>query len=1337
MSPIREPEQPAEAPADAITRRDLIAGTMAISLTLAAQSRWVLADAAHGAGDQSARSLLEQRFRRPPAAYAPVDNWWWEAGRLEKEKLTWQLQELKDKGVGGTWFYVRWVHGESLSSDPHYWTPEWWDFTRYTLQEHERLGLSHWFSNWTNLQFQQDLVRKERPGNPALWGRSLVLYQKKSGEPIELAPEDELLEAAAYRESGVSIDYATRRVLTAEVRDRKLQWQAPGPGWVVTALVTKPWDLDYLNKAVGQRFGEAYLGEYEKHLPEFIGKTIKAFGADEMFVLNQDEAVTNLFSTELLARVKARRGYDLAPHLIALFHDIGPKTDQFRCDYYDAQSALLEESFYRPPSAWLESRGMQHATLSQLALEPLAQTLQYGDFYRFMRTYHVTGNEDPFQSKPGGRRLFGSKVSSSVAHLYERERVVLCGHYSTGWGQTQEQNLAWTNESYAKGLNLYCRHGAQYSLMGGWYEWVPPADHFHQPHWRYWGTFTEYVTRLSYILSQGKHRADVALFYPLTTLHANLVAGRRTDGFDAENPEEAAAKGPFQKAALEAARTTQDLTEATYHDGMDLDVVDNESLERATVRGGILEISGVEFRSIVLPALSTIRLACMQKVREFHDAGGTVVAFGRLPTATAENGRDDPQLRALIEAIFGSVPAGDVAVERVSSRGKAYFVPGDVKRVPPILSGAIVRAVSAPEKDLFLLHKKQGDVEVYFLFNVRQEARELPVRFRSRGRAEIWDASTGDVRPVYHWKEVGDELTELKVKMGPNEGVLVVFSPGERQPAVNEGDLTQLVTIETQGKLTIRGFDAVGGDKRLRVSHAGREYAAAARIPAPPAKITLPETFAFRIEPTMNNRWGDFRYPAAKDFIAAEARRFRYAEENGRAGTELGWHRADFKDSEWLETTYSHGPYWWHIGGFQAGATPSEFLKLAKRGKVEPSRLWSSGGKSFSWQRHHFSKKHGNAVHLQEGFLKLFGGLLGVPENFLVLDQPAPGNDTHYFFTHVRAPRAGEYVLHAGASPDRLFASQPQFTSRETPESAESWARPKSMLAWVNGAKAALDFGTANAAGRAKVRLRQGWNAVLLEVVRPDTGPVACYAVICESEPPQDEPYVPLLRWFRQPQPLVYDISPEKTAPVGWYRFKAPPGVKAMRLQVQGKSLQAWVDGERVAVADGGIALNAARAKGAQVSLRVEQERGTYAGAVFPEPVLFDCEAGQIRLGDWSDQGLATYSGIGVYSQQVSLEKMHLEGKVILDLGLARNVAEVLVNGKSAGVRLARPFRFDITDLVQSGPNALEIRVANTLANHMSTYPTQWVLEGQTVSGLLGPVELSFQSRVELAAVKV
>jgi hypothetical protein len=64
--------------------------------------------------------------------------------------------------------------------------------------------------------------------------------------------------------------------------------------------------------------------------------------------------------------------------------------------------------------------------------------------------------------------------------------------------------------------------------------------------------------------------------------------------------------------------------------------------------------------------------------------------------------------------------------------------------------------------------------------------------------------------------------------------------------------------------------------------------------------------------------------------------------------------------------------------------------------------------------------------------------------------------------------------------------------------------------------------------------------------------------------------------------------------------------------------------------------------------------------------------------------------------------------------------AEVLVNGKTAGVRVASPWRVEATGLLKAGENTIEVLVYNTLANHYQTIPSNY--RGNPVSGLIGPV---------------
>lgn len=213
----------------------------------------------------------------------------------------------------------------------------------------------------------------------------------------------------------------------------------------------------------------------------------------------------------------------------------------------------------------------------------------------------------------------------------------------------------------------------------------------------------------------------------------------------------------------------------------------------------------------------------------------------------------------------------------------------------------------------------------------------------------------------------------------------------------------------------------------------------------------------------------------------------------------------------------------------------------------------------------------------------------------------------------------------------------------------------------------------------------------------------------------------PYLTCFDDVTEIVADVKPEKASRVGWFRFAAPPGLRTLTLPTRGKA-KVWVDGQRAEVRDGKAFVTKPPRDVSTVAIRLEMVPGEYAGAAFSKPLAMILEGGRIRPGLWKDYALPTYSGIGVYTQKVLLTERDLAGKTTLDLGQVLVAAEVFVNGRPAGVRLARPFKFDLTGLLRAGDNVFEVRVANTIAPHYTTIPALNL--GPTDSGLLGPVRL-------------
>lgn len=73
----------------------------------------------------------------------------------------------------------------------------------------------------------------------------------------------------------------------------------------------------------------------------------------------------------------------------------------------------------------------------------------------------------------------------------------------------------------------------------------------------------------------------------------------------------------------------------------------------------------------------------------------------------------------------------------------------------------------------------------------------------------------------------------------------------------------------------------------------------------------------------------------------------------------------------------------------------------------------------------------------------------------------------------------------------------------------------------------------------------------------------------------------------------------------------------------------------------------------------------------------------------------------GTVRYEGSFQKSKETGRILLDLGNVYETAEVFINGKSAGVKICKPYRFDLTSLLQEGENRIAVEVTNTLGTQM------------------------------------
>jgi hypothetical protein len=91
-------------------------------------------------------------------------------------------------------------------------------------------------------------------------------------------------------------------------------------------------------------------------------------------------------------------------------------------------------------------------------------------------------------------------------------------------------------------------------------------------------------------------------------------------------------------------------------------------------------------------------------------------------------------------------------------------------------------------------------------------------------------------------------------------------------------------------------------------------------------------------------------------------------------------------------------------------------------------------------------------------------------------------------------------------------------------------------------------------------------------------------------------------------------------------------------------------------------------------------------------------------LTSWTenaDAGVKYFSGTATYTRTVTAAATWFKPgqHVWIDLGKVRDIAEVKVNGKSAGLVWAPPYRVDVTSALRPGVNKLEIAVTNEWTN--------------------------------------
>ena len=276
---------------------------------------------------------------------------------------------------------------------------------------------------------------------------------------------------------------------------------------------------DLINPEASRLFIEWTHEQYKKHVGDMLGTVILGFRGDE------PEMTGVPWSPGIAQEFKARKGYDVTPYMASFVLGggggrggqgiaINPTEAQRRAkaDYFDVWGELFGKYFFDAQADWCAANGVVATTHlnNDHNLPGLVGTT--ADFFRPMRKYQVPGVDVIWNQVWPGTVAEFVRLPSSAAHLSGRSRALSESFAAYTPPAGIEEARFGVNYQLVRGINLF-------EFMFFMSSWNGTANRGRG----YMGdekfpALAAYANRLTYVLSQGKPMAQIAVYCPTMSM---------------------------------------------------------------------------------------------------------------------------------------------------------------------------------------------------------------------------------------------------------------------------------------------------------------------------------------------------------------------------------------------------------------------------------------------------------------------------------------------------------------------------------------------------------------------------------------------------------------------------------------------------------------------------------------------------------------------------------------------------------------------------------------------------------------------------------------------------
>ena len=403
---------------------------------------------------------------RPAPQDRPFVRWWWLGSAVDKEGLTYNLEQFAAKGIGGVEITPIYGVQGNEANDIDYLSPKWMEMYRHVCAEAERLGLEVDMNCGTGWPF----------GGPGITERYAAkkMSVREDGS-IAAVPTGQQVKRAAPGGEGLVVDHYDKEAVTFYLNRFDRAFGTSGAAWPAVLF----------NDSY-----EVYGADWTEKLPEFF---------------------------------RERYGYDIVAELA------GPKDSERYvravCDYRECLGEMLQEHFLAPWTEWAHGHGalvrnQSHGSPANIL--DLYAMVDIPECETFGRTeFDIPGlRKDPV-TRPNDGDPLALKFASSAAHVTGKKYTSaealtwLTEHFRTSLSQCKPE----LDQAFCAGVNHIVFHGAPYSPKDvKWPGWMFYASINMSPTGSLWedasGLF-KYVERCQAFLSAGQPDSDCYLYLPI------------------------------------------------------------------------------------------------------------------------------------------------------------------------------------------------------------------------------------------------------------------------------------------------------------------------------------------------------------------------------------------------------------------------------------------------------------------------------------------------------------------------------------------------------------------------------------------------------------------------------------------------------------------------------------------------------------------------------------------------------------------------------------------------------------------------------------------------------